>query len=91
MPLVRRVPKRGFTNIFRREYQLVNLAGLSELKGEVTLEVLVEKGLVRKGRLVKVLGDGDVSEALTVHAHKFSQTARNKIEAAGGRCEELGS
>ena len=91
MPLIRRVPKRGFTNIFRREYQVVNLSGLAGLKGEVTPELLAEKGLVREGRPVKILGNGEISEVLTVHAHKFSQAARRKIEAAGGRCEVLSS
>ncbi len=91
MPLIRRVPKRGFTNIFRREYQVVNLSGLAELKGEVTPGLMVEKGLVRKGKPVKILGNGEISKALIVHAHKFSQAARSKIEAAGGRCEVLSS
>jgi large subunit ribosomal protein L15 len=89
MPLVRRVPKRGFTNIFRTEYGVVNLAGLEGFEGDVTIEVLVEKGLVRKGALVKILGTGDVSKALSVQAHKFSKTAQAKIEAAGGKCEVL--
>ena len=87
MPLVRRVPKRGFTNIFRREYTIVNLDGLEGFDGEVTPEMLVEKGLARKGMPIKILGQGEVSKALTVTAHKFSASARAKIEAAGGRCE----
>ena len=91
MPLTRRVPKRGFTNIFKTRYQIVNLASLIELSGEVTPEVLVEKGLVRPGHLVKVLGDGEISGALQIQAHKFSASARAKIEAAGGTCEVLGS
>lgn len=91
MPLVRRVPKRGFTNIFRTEYTVVNLAALATLEGEVTPELLVEHGLVRRGRPVKVLGNGELSAALTVSAHKFSATARAKIEAAGGSCQELAS
>jgi len=89
MPLTRRVPKRGFTNIFRVRYQVVNLARLTELAGEVTPELLVEKGLVRSGHPVKVLGDGEISTALKVQAHKFSSSARAKIEAAGGSCEVL--
>lgn len=89
MPLIRRVPKRGFTNIFRTEYSVVNLSQLAGLEGELTPEILADKGLVRAGRLVKVLGDGEVSTALTVKAHKFSKSARAKIEAAGGACEEL--
>ena len=91
MPLIRRVPKRGFTNIFKTRYQVVNLSSLNELSGEVTPGVLVEKGMVRPGHLVKVLGDGEISGALKVQAHKFSASARAKIEAAGGTCEVLGS
>ncbi|MEM1202109.1 MAG: 50S ribosomal protein L15 [Acidobacteriota bacterium] len=93
MPLIRRVPKRGFTNIFRVEYSVVNLRDLSALEGidEVTPEVLLAHGKVRRGRPVKILGDGEISGALKVTAHKFSRTAKQKIEAAGGSCEELGS
>ena len=91
MPLIRRVPKRGFTNIFRQEFAVINVRDLADLEGEVTPEVLVSHGLVRKGMPVKVLGsDGELSTKLTVKAHKFSQSARQKIEAAGGSCEELG-
>jgi large subunit ribosomal protein L15 len=89
MPLVRRVPKRGFTNIFKTEYAVVNLSQLAELEGDVTPESLKEQGLVRSGRPVKVLGDGEIGKALRVTAHKFSKSARAKIEAAGGTCEEL--
>jgi large subunit ribosomal protein L15 len=89
MPLVRRVPKRGFNNVFRTEYAVVNLAQLAGFEGEVTPELLAGKGLVRAGRPLKVLGDGEVAVALTVRAHKFSKSARAKIEAAGGSCEEL--
>jgi large subunit ribosomal protein L15 len=89
MPLVRRVPKRGFTNIFRKEFSVVNLNALDQFEGEVTPDSLLAAGLVRKGRLVKVLGDGECSKAVKVTAHKFSKTARAKIEAAGGTCEEL--
>jgi large subunit ribosomal protein L15 len=89
MPLLRRVPKRGFTNIFRTEYEIVNLSGLTDLEGEVTPEVLAEKGKVRRGRLVKILGQGEIDRALSVSAHKFSAAARRKIEAAGGSCEVL--
>jgi large subunit ribosomal protein L15 len=91
MPLVRRVPKRGFTNIFRTEYAVVNVARLGDLDGEVTPEALIEKGFVRGGMPVKVLGEGEIQKALVVKAHRFSKSAREKIEAAGGRCEELGS
>jgi large subunit ribosomal protein L15 len=89
MPLIRRVPKRGFTNIWKVEYAIVNLSQLAELAGDVTPEVLVERGLVRSGRKVKVLGDGEIGKPLRVVADKFSKSAREKIEAAGGRCEEL--
>jgi large subunit ribosomal protein L15 len=89
MPLIRRVPKRGFTNIWKTEYSVVNLSQLAELDGEINPEVLLEHGLVRSGKKVKVLGDGEIGKALTVVANKFSKSAREKIEAAGGRCEEL--
>lgn len=91
MPLHRRVPKRGFTNIFRVEYDIVNLSDLAgfEEGQPVTPESLVEKRLARKSRPVKILGDGDLSRPLHVSAHKFSASARARIEAAGGRCEVL--
>jgi large subunit ribosomal protein L15 len=89
MPLVRRVPKRGFTNIFRTVYAVVNLGDLEGFEGDVTPDSLAEAGLVRRGRPLKVLGDGEVGRALTVKAHAFSASARAKIEAAGGTCEEL--
>lgn len=101
MPLIRRVPKRGFTNVFRTEYEVVNLARLAVLAreraaeegfdGQVTPEVLIRHGLVRHGFRIKILGDGEITQALVVKAHRFSRTARAKIEAAGGSCEELGS
>lgn len=91
MPLIRRVPKRGFTNIFRREYAIVNLADVAELEGEITPESLLDNGLVRRGLPVKILADGEVTKALTVKAHKFSGAARAKIEAAGGKCEVIDS
>ena len=91
MPLVRRVPKRGFTNIFRTEYTIVNVGQLADLEGEITPEILLARRLVRRGSPVKVLGDGELKTALKVKAHRFSRAAREKIEAAGGSCEELGS
>ncbi|MCB1054995.1 MAG: 50S ribosomal protein L15 [Acidobacteria bacterium] len=91
MPLVRRVPKRGFHNLFRREVAIVNLSQLEAFEGEVSPDALLEAGLVRSGLPVKVLGDGEISKALKVSAHKFSKSARAKIEAAGGSCEELAS
>ena len=95
MPLHRRVPKRGFTNIFRVEYAVVNLDTLGEVfdaGSEVTPEVLRERGLVREtGIPVKVLGRGDLSKKLTVRAHKFSGSAAQKIAAAGGSAEVIGA
>ena len=92
MPLIRRVPKRGFTNIFKTEYAVINVSQLAALDSDqtdVNPELLARHGLVRKGLPVKVLGNGELSAALTVTAHKFSKSARAKIEPAGGRCEEL--
>ncbi len=92
MPLIRRVPKRGFTNIWRTEYAVINLVQLAKLDSagaEVTPELLAAHGFVRKGKPVKVLGVGEVEQAFKVKAHKFSKSARAKIEAAGGSCEEL--
>jgi large subunit ribosomal protein L15 len=89
MPLIRRVPKRGFNNKFRVEYSVVNVSQLAEIGESVTPESLLERGLVHRGRPVKVLGNGEIGKAVTVSAHKFSRTAREKIEAAGGRCQEI--
>jgi large subunit ribosomal protein L15 len=93
MPLHMRLPKlKGFTSPFRVEYQVVNLDRLSGLYpdgGEVTVEDLAAKGAVRPGRPVKVLGDGEAGAAFTVSAHKFSKSAREKIEAAGGSVTEV--
>ena len=92
-PLHMRVPKRGFVNPNRVEYTPVNVGLLDRLfeeGAEVTPEALAEKGICSKGDLVKVLGDGDVTKRLTVKAHAFSRTAREKIEKAGGTCEVIG-
>ncbi|HVS68299.1 MAG TPA: 50S ribosomal protein L15 [Mycobacteriales bacterium] len=93
MPLHMRLPKvKGFKNPFRTEYQVVNLDKLAALfpaGGEVDPDVLVARGAVRKGELVKVLGTGEIGVALTVRAHKFSQVAREKIVAAGGTATAL--
>jgi large subunit ribosomal protein L15 len=90
MPLHRRMPKRGFTNIFRKEYAIVNLEALAAL-GETTItpDVLRKAGVVKTKKPVKVLGDGELSSALTVHAHKFSKSAQEKITKAGGKFEVL--
>jgi hypothetical protein len=92
MPLQRRIPKRGFTNINRVEYQVVNLRDLGKLEaGEVTPAVLHEKGLIGNlSRPVKILGMGDVTGAFQISAHAFSGTAREKIEGAGGTVTVLG-
>ena len=91
MPLHRRLPKRGFTNIFRQEYAVVNLEKLAGLgESTITPEVLAKAGLIKRAeQLVKILGDGEVSSALTVHAHKFSKSAQEKITKAGGKVEVL--
>jgi large subunit ribosomal protein L15 len=90
MPLHRRIPKRGFTNIFRREYAVINVGDLARLDGEITPERLVGEGIIKKlGAGLKVLGDGDLSKALVVRAHRFSRSAREKITAAGGTAEEI--
>ena len=94
MPLVRRVPKRGFTNIFREEFAEVNVGrlGIFEAGAEVTPEALLDKGLLRKNELtrVKLLGNGTIDIALTIKVHKASAGAVAKIEAAGGKVEILG-
>jgi large subunit ribosomal protein L15 len=93
MPLHMRLPKlKGFKNPFRVEYQVVNLARLSALYpegGTVSIDDLVDKGAVRAGRPVKILGTGEVSAALQVSAHAFSTSAKEKITAAGGSATEL--
>ena len=91
MPLHRRLPKRGFTNIFRTEYSVVNVGDLAAL-GQKTInqEVLIKAGLCSKNDLIKVLGDGELKAALTVQAHKFSKSAEEKITKAGGKIEVLG-
>ncbi len=91
MPLHRRVPKRGFTNIFRVEYDVVNLADLDRFESgaKVTPESLASHRLAHGRRPVKILGDGEIGKPLEVSAHKFSASAQAKIEAAGGRCEVI--
>ena len=92
MPLHRRIPKRGFTNIFGTEFAVLNVDRLNAFSaGEVvTPELLLERGLVRQAaRPVKILGEGDLKAALTVRAHAFSKSAEQKITSAGGRVERL--
>jgi large subunit ribosomal protein L15 len=90
MPLHRRLPKRGFTNIFRQEYNIVNLEKLAALS-ETTInpDVLRRAGVISTKRPVKILGDGELKSAITVHAHKFSKSAEEKITKAGGKIEIL--
>ena len=96
MPLHRRMPKRGFTNIFRVEYQVLGLDRVSEIVAaenvtEFTLDKIIELGLLRKkGALIKVLNNGEIKTAVTVHAHKFSKTAQEAIEKAGGKAILIG-
>ncbi len=87
MPLHRRLPKRGFTNIFRTEYTVINLERLAELDvKEIALEDYKKLGLSSsKKALIKILGSGELTKALTIHAHKFSKSATEKIEKAGGK------
>ena len=89
MPLHRRLPKRGFVNIFREEYAVVNLSDLARLgEANITPELLRARGLVHgKNKRIKVLGDGELTSALTVQAHKFSKSAEEKIRTAGGKAE----
>jgi large subunit ribosomal protein L15 len=93
MPLHRRMPKRGFTNIFRTEYTVLNLDRLAEMgETELTYDRLRELGfLKRRNELLKILGNGELTTAITVHAHKFSKSAQEKIEKAGGRIVLLGA
>ncbi len=93
MPLQRRLPKRGFTNIFKKQYQIVNLSDLSKAwsrlavssEGMITPQILQEKGLIKKAHLpVKILGEGELTQSVTIQASAFIQKAKEKIQAAGG-------
>jgi large subunit ribosomal protein L15 len=93
IPLIRRLPKRGFNNIFRVEYSIVNIKTLAAIEGTdtITPSVLKEKGIVkRRDSLVKVLGVGEVGRPLVVEAHQFSGSAKEKIEKAGGQAKVIG-
>lgn len=94
MPLIRRMPKYGFRYPFRTEYAVVNLKSLAVLGAvdQITPQVLAEAGLVKKKtQLVKILGVGDLGRPVTIQAHKFSKSAKEKIQAAGGRAEVISS
>ena len=92
MPLIRRVPKRGFHNLFRKEYATINLSRLAELEGDsFSADSLLATNVIRKLRAgLKILGDGEISRAVTVEAHKFTASAKQKIEAAGGKAVVIG-
>jgi len=91
MPVFRRVPKRGFTNCFRREYKVVNVGDLNKFEPgvEITPAVLREAGFISKTKLVKILGEGSLAKSLTVRAVAFSKSAASKIESAGGKAEKI--
>ena len=94
MPLFRRLPKRGFTNIFAKEWAEVNVEALNDFEQGtvVTPELLIEKGIIKKQKAkdgVRILGNGDIKVSLTVKAHHFSKSAAEKIEAAGGKAEVI--
>ena len=93
-PLTRRLPKRGFTNIFRTVYQIVNIADLEKIENtdkEITVEFLHSNGLVHEvDRPVKILGNGDLTKPLSIKVHAYSKTAREKIEKAKGKAEVIG-
>jgi large subunit ribosomal protein L15 len=92
MPLHRRIPKRGFTNIFKEEFAIVNLSDLDRFEAGSTVneDALRSAGLVKgRRRKIKILGTGEVSKKLNVTADKFSKSAKAKIEAAGGACQEI--
>jgi large subunit ribosomal protein L15 len=93
MPLHRRLPKRGFTNIFRKEYAIVNVAALEALEGDsFTPESLIKLGVIHKLKDgLKILGSGELKRKISVHAHIFSKSASEKIQAAGGTTEVLGA
>jgi large subunit ribosomal protein L15 len=93
MPLHRRLPKRGFTNIFKKRYAIVNLSRLDKLPGDAfTLDILQEMGVVKKaGDGLKILGTGQLTRGITVEAHHFSKSAVAKIEKAGGKAHVIGA
>jgi len=92
MPLHRRLPKRGFTNIFKKQFALINLGRLDKMQGDTfSVESLMASGIIKKlGDGLKVLGSGELTRPITVQAHLFSASAKQKIEAAGGKVEVIG-
>ncbi len=94
MPLIRRLPKFGFTNPFRMEYAIVNVKNFEKWTGDKTItpQAMVDAGLVKRKKLpIKILGNGEFKKSLVIQAHKFSKSAVMKIQAAGGRVEVIGS
>ena len=92
MPIQRRLPKRGFNNIFKKEYSVINVSDLNDFEANATLDVaaLIEAGLVKSVKdEVKLLGNGEISQPLTIKVHKASKTAKEKIEALGGKIEMI--
>ncbi len=92
MPLYRRIPKRGFTNVFKKEWTILNVSDLEAYENgtEITPELLVSDGKAKQVTAgIKILGNGEITKKLTVKAHKFSKTAAEKIEAAGGKAEVI--
>ena len=92
MPLHRRLPKRGFTNIFKKEWAIINLGRLDKMEGDTfSVDSLMASGIIKKlGEGLKVLGSGELTRPITVQAHLFSVSAKQKIEAAGGKAEVIG-
>src|SRR5271165_4262573 len=93
MPLHRRLPKRGFTNIFKKEFAIVNLGCLDKLEGDAfNADRLMELGVIKKlGEGLKILGSGELTRKITVEAHQFSKSALDKIEKAGGTAQVIGA
>ena len=89
MPFYRRIPKRGFFNFTRKEFELIKIGQLANFpaNSNITPETLIKAGLVKKGYPIKVLGDGEISSALNINLHRFSKSAKQKIEKAGGKAE----
>ena len=93
MPLIRRLPKFGFTNPFRMEYAIVNVKNFEKWTGDKTItpQAMVDAGLVKRKKLpIKILGNGELKKSLVIQAHKFSKSSKMKIQAAGGRVEVIG-